>query len=179
MMEGARAEGSTSTTDTPNSPRAGRLDTNSPLAQPHAVPEWLISPRSTPTGSKRLSSESSSPLPLPGLPGHADSISPGSLHRLNVFSNPASRRVSSEGSAQAAPNRAEEEGKGALREELAGAQQQSDDVVPKQPVHQVTPKMLKHKSIFNPIQFQYVKSCDLDSMSHIHMLTGVVMGVGI
>ena len=139
-MERARAEGSTSTIGTPNSPRAGRLDTISPLAQPHAVPEWLISPRSTYTGSKRLSSESSGPLPLPGLPGHADSISPGSVHRLNVFSHPASRRVSSEGSAQAAPNQAEEEGKGGLREELACAQQQSGDVAPKQLVHQVTPR---------------------------------------
>ena len=137
-MKPARADGSASPRATQDGSRAGQLSTSSPQAQPHAVPEWLISPRSTPTASKRLSSESSSLLPRTGLSGDAESISPGSLHRLNVFSHPGSRRVSSEASAEAAPDQAEKEGQGILREEVAGAQQQSEDVAPKQPVHQVT-----------------------------------------
>ena len=138
MVERARTDGSASPRDTHEGFRAGPLSTTSPQAQPHAVPDWLISPRSTPTGSKHLSPESSSPLPQSGLPGRAGSVSPGSLHMLNVFSHPGSRRVSSEASAKAARNWAEEEGKGALREDLVQAQQQSDDNAPKQPVRQVT-----------------------------------------
>lgn len=138
MVERTRAEGSASPRDTPNSPRTGHLGTTSPQAQPHAVPEWLISPRITPTGSKRLSSESSSPLLQAGLLGHAGSISPGSLHRQSVFSHPGTRPVSSEGSAEAAPIQAEEEGKAVSRHEFADAQQQKDDATPNQPTHQVT-----------------------------------------
>lgn len=137
MVERARAEGSASPRDTLNSPRAGHLGTTSPQAQPHAVPEWLISPRITPTGSKRLSSESSGLLPQAGLFGHAGSISPGSLHRQSVFSHPGTRPVSSEGSTEAAPVQAEDEVKGASRQELSHAQQQNDDVMPNQALHQV------------------------------------------
>ena len=173
-VERARAEGSASPRDTYEGFRAGPLNTTSPQAESHAVPDWLISPCSTPTGSKRLSSEPSSPLSQPGLPGCADIISPGSLHRLNMFSHPASRRVSSEASAEAAPHCAEEEVKGALREELVQAQQQSDDMAPKQPVHQVT--MIC--SCINKflLAFQIVKLHDLDSMVHIHMSAEVLMG---
>lgn len=143
MVERARAEGSASPRDTLNSPRAGHLDNTSPRAghldnispqaQPHAVPEWLISPRITPTGSKRLSSESSSPLLQAGPLGHAGSISPGSLHRQSVFSHPGTRPVSSEGSTEAVPIQAEEDGKGASRQELGHAQQ-----APNEATHQVT-----------------------------------------
>ena len=130
-MERARAEGSAS-------PRAGHFGISSPVTQPHAVPEWLVSPRSTPTGSKCLSSEPSSPLPLPGLVDMADSISPGSLHRLNVFSHAGSRHVSSEGSAEAAPSRVEEAAEDAQRREVDHQQQQAEAALPKQTVHQVT-----------------------------------------
>lgn len=148
MAERARAGGSASPRDTLNSPRTGHSGTASPRAehlgaispqvQPHAVPEWLISPHITPTGSKRLSSESSSPLLQAGLLGHAGSISPGSLHRQSVFSHPGTRPVSSEGSAEAAPIQVEEEGKGTSRQEVGHAQQQNNDAAPNQPTHQVT-----------------------------------------
>ena len=96
----------------------------SPLIRPHAMPEWLSSPRSTPSGSKHASTEPSSAAPLPpaGHADRADSISPGSLHRLNVFSLAGSRRVSSEASAEAAPGLEEEAAEGALKH--VGQQQQ-------------------------------------------------------
>ncbi len=78
------------------------------------MPDWLSSPegaeaRSSSAGSKRLTPDSSfgggllgSPL---GPPPHraSESTSPGAIHRTNVFSHPGSRPVSSEGSAEAAP----------------------------------------------------------------------------
>lgn len=136
-MERARTEGNNSLRDAPNSPQAGHFGATSPLTQPHAVPEWLSSPRRA-SSSRPVSSESSSPaLPVPGLSGHvdrADSISPGSLHRLNVFSTPGTRHVSSEGSAGDAPSPCEDEA--ALRQELY-QQQQADAALPQQTVHQV------------------------------------------
>lgn len=139
VMEGAGMEGNDSQREVLNSAQAGHFDASSPPTQPHAVPDWLSSPRRAP-GSKRVSSESSSPaLPLPGLSGHADradSISPGSLHRLNVFSAPGTRHISSEGSGDGVPTRAEGEAEDALRQELY-QQQRADVVLPQQTAHQV------------------------------------------
>ncbi|KAL3155727.1 hypothetical protein ABBQ32_012748 [Trebouxia sp. C0010 RCD-2024] len=138
VMEGAGMEGNDSQREVLNSAQAGHFDASSPPTQPHAVPDWLSSPRRAP-GSKRVSSESSSPaLPLPGLSGHADradSISPGSLHRLNVFSAPGTRHISSEGSGDGVPTRAEGEAEDALRQELY-QQQRADVVLPQQTAHQ-------------------------------------------
>lgn len=78
------------------------------------MPDWLSSPegaeaRSSSAGSKRLTPDSSfgggllgSPL---GPPPHraSESTSPGAIHRTNVFTHPGSCPVSSEGSAEAAP----------------------------------------------------------------------------
>ena len=164
MVERARADGSASPRDIHDGSRAGQLNTTSLQAQPHAVPDWLISPRSTPTGSKRLSSENSSLLPQPGLPGHADSISPGSIHRLNVFGHPASQRVSSEASAEAAPNRAEEEGKAALKKDVVDALQQNEDVAAKQSAHQVTTICSSIKQFL--LEFQIGRSHDSASTAH-------------
>jgi len=91
-----------------DSPRPGQVDT-SPGGRGRTVPDWLSSPRSSSAGSKRLTPDSSfggGPLGTPlGRHSHraSESASPGAIHRTNVFSHPASRRVSSEGSAEAVP----------------------------------------------------------------------------
>lgn len=96
-----------------DSPRPRQVDT-SPGSRGRFVPDWLSSPegaeaRSSSAGSKRLTPDSSfgggllgSPL---GPPPHraSESTSPGAIHRTNVFTHPGSRPVSSEGSAEAAP----------------------------------------------------------------------------
>lgn len=138
-MDRAGTEGNDNRRDVPNSPQAGHFDATSPSTQSHAVPDWLSSPGRAP-GSKRVSSESSSPaLPLPGLLGHADradSISPGSLHRLNVFSAPGTRHISSEGSGDGGPTQAAGEAEDAVKQELY-QQQRTDVVLPQQNAQQV------------------------------------------
>lgn len=115
------------------SPRAGL---KSPVTKLHSVPEWLSSPRSISTNSRRLSPEPSrAGALLPSLSGHmdrADSISPGSLHRYNVFSHPGSRRVSSEASAEAATGLNEHEADGAPRQQAASEQPQGSTAVQEQ-----------------------------------------------
>ena len=82
------------------------MDT-SPGGRGRTVPDWLSSPRSSSAGSKRRTPDSSfggGPLssPLGRHPHRAsESTSPGAIHKTNVFSYPESRRVSSEGSAEA------------------------------------------------------------------------------
>ncbi|KAL0030919.1 hypothetical protein WJX79_001187 [Trebouxia sp. C0005] len=91
-----------------DSPRPGQVDT-SPGGRGRTVPDWLSSPRSSSAGSKRRTPDSSfggGPLGSPlGRHPHtaSESTSPGAIHRTNVFSYPESRRVSSEGSAEAVP----------------------------------------------------------------------------
>ena len=114
--EDSRAEGVFSP-----SARAGRSG-GSPLSRPHAVPEWLSSPRSTPSSSKHLTPESTSGL----FDDRTEGISPGSLHRLNVFSQHASRRVSSDASAEAAVGVSED---GAEAPSAYGQQQQEQEEV--------------------------------------------------
>ena len=91
-----------------DSPRPGQVDT-SPGGRGRTVPDWLSSPRSSSAGSKRLTPESSFGGALLGSPlgrhphRASESTSPGAIHRTNVFNHAGSRRVSSEGSAEAAP----------------------------------------------------------------------------
>ena len=95
-------------------PRLGLLEDNSgagllsssPQGRSHAVPEWLNSPRGTSTGNNLPTLDSFLGGGLLGTPqghlqGGPESISPGTAHRLSVFSHPHSRRVSSEPSAEA------------------------------------------------------------------------------
>ena len=140
VMERARTEGNDSQRDVPNSPQAGHFGPTSPLTQPHAVPDWLSSPQRPPSSKPVSSESSSSALPCPGPSGHvdrADSISPGSLHRLNVFSAPGTRHISSEGSADGGPTWAEGGAEDAFRQVLP-QQEQAGAASPQQTVQQVS-----------------------------------------